>query len=52
MATLSNGKYRVQVSLTESEYQLLRKMAFEHEVTVNELMRVVSVQAAKEYIKG
>lgn len=50
MASITNGKYRIQVSLTESEYQLLRKMAFDMEVTVNELMRVIAVRAAEEYV--
>lgn len=52
MPALSNGKYRIQVSLSENEYQKLRKMAFDMEVTVNELMRVITVRAAEEYIKG
>lgn len=51
MATnLIKGKHRIQVSLTESEYQLLRRMAFEKECTVNELMRIVTVSVAKEFL--
>lgn len=47
-----NEKYRIQVSLSEAEYQLLRRYAFERELTVNELMRVVTVEAARQYVKG
>lgn len=52
MAQKVNGKYRVQVSLSESEYQLVRKLAFEMEVTVNECLRICTVQEAKEYVKS
>lgn len=47
---MKDGKYRIQVSLSESEYQKLRRMAFEKEVTVNELLRVVTVRAAEDWI--
>lgn len=52
MAKLTNGKYRLVVSLTPAEYEKLRRMAFDNEVTVNELLRVVTVRAAEEYITG
>lgn len=52
MAKEVNGKYRVQVSLSEYEYQLIRKLAFEMEVTVNECLRICTIQEAKEYAKG
>lgn len=48
MATLVRGKYRVQVSLTEEEWQLLRWMAYEREVSVNELLRIVTLEVAKD----
>lgn len=52
MATLSKGKYRIQVSLSEEEYQKLRQYAFDLDITVNELLRIVTLNAAEEYIKG
>ena len=52
MATKVNGKYRVQVSLSEEDYKLIRRLAFEMEVTVNECLRICTVQEAKEYVKG
>lgn len=48
MATLVRGKYRIQVSLTEEEWQLLRWMAYEREVSVNELLRIVTLEVAKD----
>lgn len=42
------GKYRLVVSLSEEEYRLLRKLAFEMEVTVNECLRLCAVEAARE----
>lgn len=47
--SLQRGKYRIQVSLTEEEYQLLRWYAYEKELTVNELLRVVTLSVAKDY---
>ena len=52
MAKKSSGKYRIQVSLSDAEYQLLRRMAFDREVTVNELMRLVTVKIAEEWEQG
>lgn len=46
--TMQRGKYRVQVSLTEEEYQLLRWMAYQQEMTVNELLRYVTLSVAKD----
>lgn len=51
MAKMINGKYRIQISISETDYQKLRRMAYDNEVTVNELIRVLSVRAAEEYIK-
>lgn len=50
--SLQRGKYRVQVSLSESDYKLLRWFAYEKEMTVNELLRVVTVSVAKDYKKN
>lgn len=50
--SLQRGKYRIQVSLTESEYKLLRWMAYEREMTVNELLRVVTLEVAEDYKKN
>lgn len=47
-----NGKYRVQVSLTDEEYKLIRKLAYEMEVTVNECLRICTIEASKEFVKG
>lgn len=43
------GKYRIQVSLTEEEYKLLRWMAYERELSVNELLRTVTLEVAKDF---
>lgn len=50
--SIQRGKYRIQVSLTREEYELLRWMAYEREVTVNELLRIVAVEVAKDYKKN
>lgn len=52
MANKVNGKYRIQVSLSDEEYKLIRKLAFEMEVTVNECLRICTVQQAEEFMKG
>lgn len=36
-----NGRYHVQTTFNERDYQMLRRMAYEREVTVNELLRVL-----------
>lgn len=41
------GKHRIQVSLSESDYQLIRKLAFDMEVTVNECLRMCAIAVAK-----
>lgn len=46
------GKYRVQVSMTREEYLIVRRIAYEREMTVNELLRVVALEFAKEYVSG
>ena len=43
------GKYRIQVSLTEEEYKVLRWMAYQREMTVNELLRVVTLEVARDF---
>lgn len=43
------GKYRIQVSLTEEEMKILRFMAFEREMTVNELLKVIALEVARDY---
>lgn len=50
--SIQRGKYRIQVSLTPEEYRLLRWMAYERELTVNELLRVVTVSVAEDYRKN
>lgn len=45
---IQRGKYRVQVSLSEEEYQLLRWLAFEREMTVNELLKSVALSVARD----
>lgn len=52
MTKTTNGKHRVQVSLTPDEYALIRKLAYEMEVTVNECLRICTLEEAKEYAKG
>lgn len=47
--SIQRGKYRIQVSLSPEEYRLLRWMAYEREMTVNELLRVVTVSVAEDY---
>lgn len=51
MPKMVNDKYRIQVSITEKDYQLLRRMAYELEMTVNELIVRISVRAAEDFIK-
>lgn len=52
MAKEIRGKHRVQVSLTDKEYQLIRRLAFEMEVTVNECLRICTLQDAIDFVKG
>lgn len=47
--SMQRGKYRVQVSLSAKEYELLRWFAYEREMTVNELLRVVTLEVARDY---
>lgn len=44
------GKYRIQVSMSRQEYEIVRKVAYEREMTVNELLRVVALEFAREYV--
>lgn len=48
MAKEIRGKIRIQVSLSDSEYQILRKLAFDMEVTVNECLRMCALAVAKQ----
>lgn len=41
------GKYPVQVRYTPEEYESLRREAYEMKVTVNEFVRVVSLDYAR-----
>lgn len=43
-----NGKYRIVVSLDENEYQMLRKLAFDMEMTLNEMLREVAKSVARD----
>lgn len=43
------GGYYIQVSLTEEEYKLLRWFAYERELTVNQLLKVVALEVADDY---
>lgn len=52
MTKTTNGKHRVQVSLTPEEYALIRRLAYEMEVTVNECLRICTMNEAKEFVKG
>lgn len=52
MPKLINGKYRIQVSITEKDYQLLRRMAYDLELTVNELLVKEAVRAAEDYVRN
>lgn len=45
------GKFRIQVSMSKDEYEILRRIAFERELTVNELLRVVAMEFAEGYFK-
>lgn len=47
-----NGKYRIQVSLTEEEYQALRALAYDKEVTVNELLRILAINIARDFVEN
>lgn len=46
------GKFRVQVSMTRQEYEIVRKVAFEREMTVNELLRVAALEFSEDYEKN
>lgn len=49
MATRKHGKVLLQVSLSEEVYQILRKMAFDEEVTVNQMVvKIVEKQVKKQ----
>lgn len=50
--SLQRGKYRIQVSVSEEDYKLLRWFAYEKELTVNELLRVVTLSVARDYKKN
>lgn len=43
------GKYRLQVSLNEKEYELLRWFAYERNETVNVMLKRVALEVAKDY---
>lgn len=50
--SIQRGKYRVQVSLDEKEYQLLRWFAFERDETINVMLRRVALEVARDYKKN
>lgn len=42
-----HGKYPVQVRFSKEDYMMLREEAFKNEMTVNEFVRVVSLDYAR-----
>lgn len=46
-----NGRYHVQVSMNERDYQMLRKLAYEREITVNECLRELVRENGKVTVK-
>lgn len=47
--SIVRGKYRLQVSLSEKEYQLLRWFAYERNETVNVMLKRVALEVARDY---
>lgn len=47
--SVQRGKYRLQVSLTKEEYDLLRWFAYERNETVNVMLRRVALEVARDY---
>lgn len=48
MTKPTRGKHRIQVSLSEQDFQLIRKLAFDMEVTVNECLRMCALALARQ----
>lgn len=49
MATIrENGKYYIQVCMTRDEYEILRKKAYEMEMTVNRAVKELAIRAARK----
>lgn len=50
--SIQRGKYRLQVSLNEMEYELLRWFAYERNETVNVMLKRVALEVARDYKKN
>lgn len=51
MPGIVNGKYRIIVSINPKDYELIRRLAYEMDLTVNECLRVVTLEEAKQFLK-
>lgn len=46
-----NERYHVQVAMNEKDYQMLRKLAYDRQLTCNETLRVLVRESSRKTVK-